>query len=57
MHVQVYCADGEAKFWLEPLIELAQNYGLDDRQIQAAEALIRKNEHDIRAAWHRHFGR
>jgi hypothetical protein len=57
MHVHVHCADGEAKFWLEPLIELAQNYGLNDRQIRAAEALIRKHEHDIRAAWREHFGR
>jgi len=38
MHVHVHCADGEAKFWLEPKIELAQNYRLDDRQIRAAEA-------------------
>ena len=34
MHVHVHCADGEAKFWLEPQIELAQNYGLNDRQIR-----------------------
>ena len=57
LHVHVSHADGEAKFWLEPKIELAQNYRLNDRQIQAAEALVRKNEHDIRAAWHKHFGR
>ena len=24
MHVHVHCADGEAKFWLEPEIELAK---------------------------------
>jgi len=57
MHVHVHCADGEAKFWLEPQIELAQNYGLNDRQIRAAEALIRKHDHDIRAAWRKHFRR
>jgi hypothetical protein len=53
----VHHADGEAKFWLEPQIELAQNYGLNDRQIRAAEALVRKHEHDICAAWRKHFGR
>jgi hypothetical protein len=47
----------EAKFWLEPAIELAQNYGLNDRQIRAAEELVRIHEHDIRAAWRKHFGR
>ena len=57
LHVHVHHADGEAKFWLEPQIELAQNYGLNDRQIRAAEALVRKHEHDIRAAWRKHFGR
>jgi len=56
-HVHVQCPDGEAKFWLEPQIELAQNYGLSDRQIRAADALVRKHEHDIRAAWREHFGR
>ena len=57
MHVHVYCAEGEAKFWLEPQIEPAQNYGLDDRQTLAAEVLIRKHENDIRTAWRKHFGR
>lgn len=56
MHVHVYCGNGEAKFWLEPRIELAQNYGLNDREIRAIEALIRKHEDDIRTAWREHFG-
>jgi hypothetical protein len=30
MHVHVSTADGEAKFWLEPEIELAANYGLPE---------------------------
>ncbi len=57
LHVHVHHPDGEAKFWLEPAIELAQNHGLSDRQVRAAESLVRKHEHDIRAAWRDHFGR
>ena len=57
IHVHVTCETGEAKFWLEPEIGLAQNYGLNDRQIRAAEGLIRKHENDIRVAWRKHFGR
>lgn len=57
LHVHVHHADGEAKFWLEPAIELAQNYGLNDRQLRSAETLIRRHENDIRSAWHQHFGR
>ena len=30
MHVHVQSPDGEAKFWLEPEIALAQNQGLRD---------------------------
>jgi hypothetical protein len=36
MHVHVQSAAGEAKFWLEPEIELAQNFGLNTRQLNAA---------------------
>ncbi|MGH9338284.1 MAG: DUF4160 domain-containing protein [Acidobacteriota bacterium] len=35
LHVHVHGAKGEAKFWLEPGIELAQNYGLSDRQLNS----------------------
>jgi len=38
-HVHV-CPDGEAKFWLDPKIELAQNYGMNDRELRAAQRLI-----------------
>lgn len=31
VHVHVRYADGEANFWLEPGIELAQNLGLSSR--------------------------
>lgn len=24
MHIHVFCPEGEAKFWLEPMVELAQ---------------------------------
>jgi len=29
----VTCGEGEAKFWIEPRIELAQNHRLDERQL------------------------
>jgi hypothetical protein len=27
-HVHVHHAEGESKFWLEPKVELAKNYGM-----------------------------
>lgn len=56
MHVHVQCADGEAKFWLEPAIELAKNYRLSDRQISSIRTLIEAHAHEFRSAWTKHFG-
>jgi hypothetical protein len=52
----VQSAAGEAKFWLEPQIELAQNFGLKPRQISAALRLVREHEDEIREAWEANFG-
>ena len=57
LHIHVQGVEGEAKFWLEPEIELAHNYGLSRRDVTAAKKLIREHEHEIRATWQRHFGR
>ena len=57
MHVHVYHAEGEAKFWLEPVIELAQNYGLSQASLRVAKRLIEEREDEIRSAWETHFRR
>lgn len=56
MHVHVVSPDGEAKFWLEPAIEVARNYNLGERDVQRARDLIEEHEDEIREAWNRHFG-
>ena len=43
MHVHVVCADGEAKYWLAPDIELAKNYRLSRRQLKEIEQLIEEH--------------
>jgi len=55
MHVHVHCEHGEAKFWMEPGIELAQNYGLTDKDLGVVRRLIEEHEDGIRKAWKRHF--
>jgi hypothetical protein len=56
-HVHVQHPDGEAKIWLHPSIELAQNFGLTAKQLKKAIQLVEEHEHEIREAWQRHFGR
>jgi Domain of unknown function (DUF4160) len=55
-HVHVQHSDGQAKFWLEPQVELAQNYELSGRQLATALRLVRKHKDEISAAWEKHFG-
>ena len=55
-HVHVQHAGGEAKFWLEPQVELAADYGLGLTRINAARKIIEEHADDIRAAWAKHFG-
>lgn len=55
MHVHVQCPDGEAKFWLEPTIGLAHNYGLSGQQVRAAQQLVEAHADEIRSAWRKHF--
>lgn len=56
LHVHVDCGDGEAKFWLEPEIRVAQNSGLSARQISVVRSLVEAHENEIRVAWTKHFG-
>ena len=55
MHVHVNHADGEAKFWLEPVIELAQNFGLSAQELREVNNLVNLHEQEIKDAWNRHF--
>ncbi|MEE8584278.1 MAG: DUF4160 domain-containing protein [Acidobacteriota bacterium] len=56
MHVHVQSQNGEAKFWIEPEIELARNYNLSNRELNTIRRLVEEHENEIRSAWQRHFG-
>jgi hypothetical protein len=43
-HIHVSHPDGEAKFWLEPSIELARNIGLGSAKTKEAERLIKSRQ-------------
>lgn len=57
MHVHVQHADGEAKYWLEPMLELAQNDGLTRQQLRRVQSLIEEHVDEFRRAWQEHFAR
>lgn len=55
LHIHVQSADGEAKCWIEPSIEVARNHGLSTQDVNRALELVADHEQEIRDAWHRHF--
>ena len=38
-HVHVQHAEGEAKFWIDPAVELHANYGLKGKRLAEAQRL------------------
>jgi hypothetical protein len=56
IHVHVLGSDGEAKIWIEPEVEVARNWGLNERKLRRALELVREREDEIRRAWREHFG-
>ncbi|MBP7865693.1 MAG: DUF4160 domain-containing protein [Acidobacteria bacterium] len=57
VHVHVQSAGGEAKFWLEPHLELAVNHGMSPHELSLARRLIEEHEYEIRNTWNEHFKR
>lgn len=55
MHVHVSCADGEAKFWLEPEISPAGSYSLTSRQMKKLQQLVKERQSEIKDYWKKHF--
>ncbi len=55
MHVHITSGDGEAKFWLEPEIELANNYHYSRKHLKKVEAFIEEHYDEIISAWKQHF--
>ena len=56
MHVHIVGGGGEAKFWLEPQIELANNHQLSRVALRDIELLIEGHYDELVSAWRNHFG-
>ena len=52
----MYAPSGEAKFWIDPAIELGVSKGFNSRELKEIETQIKEKENEIRSEWNRHFG-
>jgi hypothetical protein len=53
--VHVKCPEGEAKFWLEPIISLAAYAGLSKKQLTSIQKIVESRKDEIAKAWDEHF--
>ena len=56
MHVHVISGDGEAKYWLEPMIELSKQSKYSNKQLSEIKTLVEDHKDEIITAWKEHFG-
>jgi hypothetical protein len=56
MHIHVDSPEGEAKFWMEPKIQLARNHRFSEHDLGRVRKLVEEHEDVIRTAWNEHFG-
>lgn len=55
-HVHVTCAEGEAKFWIEPAVSAADHSrGLSAATLAEMQRIVEERRDDVVAAWNRHF--
>lgn len=55
MHVHVQTPKGVGKFWLEPIISLADSYRLDPRTLRILMKHTEENADAFKSAWKKHI--
>lgn len=55
MHIHVASPDGEAKFWIEPVVALADFSGFNPRQLKEIQKVVETHAGKITQAWKKHF--
>jgi hypothetical protein len=54
-HVHIVSPDGEAKFWLEPIVALCTYSGFSKTQLNKLQKLVEKHKNEITKKWQKHF--
>jgi hypothetical protein len=54
-HIHIVSPEGEAKFWVEPIVALANYKGLTARQLNNLQKIVEEHKHEIKEAWKNHI--
>ncbi len=55
IHVHINSVDGEAKFWIEPIVTLANYQGYTKKQLLELQKIVEEYKDEIKKAWKKHF--
>ncbi|MDR0698530.1 MAG: DUF4160 domain-containing protein [Tannerella sp.] len=55
MHVHVYKENNSAKIWLEPLVELADNKGFQEKELSKIIQTVIENEEEFKSKYRAHI--
>ncbi len=55
IHIHITRAEGEAKFWIEPIVSLAMYHGFNPRKLKDIQRIVEDHKDEIIEAWQRHF--
>ena len=55
MHVHITCAEGEAKFWLKPIVSLDTYYKLNSRRLTEIQRIVEARKSEIIKEWKKYF--
>ena len=57
MHIHVLCGGKEAKYWLEPQVELAKNTGIPEHKLSEIKKIVEKYADNFKEQFRQHIGK
>ena len=57
MHIHVIRDDKEAKFWLEPEVELAENFGFKAHELRKIQEIVENHATEFQEQYCEHIGK
>lgn len=54
-HIHVSTSDGTAKFWLEPIVCLADYWKLSTKELSELQKIMEEKQDVFREFWQKHF--
>ena len=55
IHIHVSASEGEAKFWIEPIVSLADNCGFSIKSLNKLQKIVEEHKNEIKRSWKKHF--